>query len=292
MRLRSDKTTYERKYFIYMQKEKIEILGVRFGNISSGEALKKALEYAKDTHQHYIATPNPEFLLEAKKNEKFCDVLNNSDMNIPDGIGILWAAKYLDITGKNKSKVARFGKWFLSLTSVAIYPRYVKNPLNERITGIDLMIKICEESAKEGLKVFLLGAAEGTAEKAKETLENKYKNIKIVGTFAGSPKEQDEAEIIERINHHSPAILFVAYGAPAQELWINKNLKKLSSVKLAMGVGGAFDFIAGGKKRAPSWARKIGLEWLFRLIQEPRRLGRIYRATIKFPLTILKSSRK
>jgi N-acetylglucosaminyldiphosphoundecaprenol N-acetyl-beta-D-mannosaminyltransferase len=275
-----------------MQKEKIKIFGVKFDEIDFKEALNESLAYAQDSHQHFIATPNPEILLEARKNAKFKDILNSSSMNIPDGTGVLWAAKYMQISQKSKSKLVKITKWFLSIISIAIYPKYIHNVLKERVTGVDLMEKICEAGAKKGLKIFLLGASIETGKKAKEVLEKKYKSIKIVETFSGSPKEKDENEIIKKINQHSPAILFVAYGAPAQELWIKRNIKHMPSVKLAMGVGGAFDLIAGGKKRAPKWARKIGIEWLFRLVQEPKRVRRIFNATIKFPIRILLESFK
>lgn len=271
-----------------MQKEKVEILGVKFDVIDTEKAVELAMDFAKDTHQHYINTPNPEIVLKSLENKELKDILNNSSLNIADGTGILWASKYLHSTEKTKSKLIKFAKWALSLCSIPFYPKYIRTVLPARVTGTDLMQKICAESAKHDLRIFLLGASEGTAEKAKEKLEKKYKDIKIVGTFAGSPKEKDETTIIEKINHHSPVILFVAYGAPAQEFWIKRNLKKLPSIKLAMGVGGAFDFIAGTKRRAPMLARKIGLEWLYRLIQEPKRIRRIYNATIKFPVTVLK----
>ncbi|MCK9186095.1 WecB/TagA/CpsF family glycosyltransferase [Candidatus Gracilibacteria bacterium] len=243
-----------------MQEEKIEILGVRFNNVSLEEAADRAIKLAKGNSKTYITTPNPEILLEAIKNPKFFEVLNKSALNVPDGIGILWASKYL-----SKRKV-----------------------LKERVTGIDLMLEICKKSGAENLKIFLLGASETAGEKAKQHLQEKYPDIKIVGRLSKSPKEEDEKEITEEISRSGADILFVAYGAPKQELWIAKNLQKLSSVKLAIGVGGAFDFIAGTKKRAPKIFRKIGLEWLIRLIQEPKRIKRIWNATIKFPYEIIK----
>jgi len=243
-----------------MQEEKIEILGVRFDNVNLEEAATKAIELAKGNSKKYITTPNPEIVLEAIKNPIFLEVLNDSALNVPDGTGILLANRYL-----SKHKV-----------------------LKERVTGIDLMLEICKRSGSENLKIFLLGASEIAGEKAKKHLQEKYPNIKIVGRLSKSPKEEDEKEIIETINNSNADILFVAYGAPKQELWIAKNLQKLTSVKLAIGVGGAFDFIAGTKKRAPRIFRKIGLEWLIRLIQEPKRIKRIWNATVKFPYEIIK----
>jgi N-acetylglucosaminyldiphosphoundecaprenol N-acetyl-beta-D-mannosaminyltransferase len=242
--------------------KKLKILGVRFDNISFEEATKRALKFAVDTKQHYITTPNPEILLEAQRNNKFLKVLNRSDLNVADGIGILWAAKYL------------------------------KEPLQERVTGTDLVQSIAKEASKdEKQKIFMLGAAPGIAKKAAKILTEKHPNLKIVGTHAGSPKPKHEKEIIRLINKSQANIIFVAYGAPAQEFWITRNLKKMPKVKLAIGIGGAFDFIAGKRKRAPKLFQSLGLEWLYRLIQEPARLKRIFNATVKFPLKVLKKGR-
>lgn len=243
-----------------MQEEKIEILGVRFDNVSLEEAVNKAIKMAKGSSQEYIATPNPEMLVEAIKNQNFLDVLNKSALNVPDGTGILLASRYI----------------------------FKRKVLKERVTGIDLMMEICKRSGSENLKIFLLGASEKAGEKAKIHLQEKHPDIQIVGRLSKSPKEEDEKEIIEEINRSKADILFVAYGAPKQELWIARNLPKLTSVHLAIGVGGAFDFIAGTKKRAPKIFRKAGLEWLIRLIQEPKRAKRIWNATVKFPYEIIK----
>lgn len=243
-----------------MQKEKIEILGVRFDDVNLEEAANKAIKLAKGSSREYIATPNPEMLVEAIKNPKFLEVLNKSALNVPDGTGILLASRYL----------------------------FKRKVLKERVTGVDLMLEICKRSGGENLKIFLLGASENAGEKAKQHLKEKYSDIKIVGRLSKSPKEEDEKEIIEEINRSDADILFVAFGAPKQELWIAKNLSKLTSVRLVIGVGGAFDFIAGTKKRAPKIFRKVGLEWLIRLIQEPKRAKRIWNATVKFPYEIIK----
>ncbi|MFA6991720.1 MAG: WecB/TagA/CpsF family glycosyltransferase [Candidatus Gracilibacteria bacterium] len=275
-----------------MQKEKIKVSGVKFDNIELTEAANKAIDLAKSNHQHILSTPNPEMLLESRNNPKFKNILNSSDINIPDGIGILWAAKFLRITNKNRSNIVKGLKWIFSLGTIIFYSKYIRGVLKNRVTGVDLMEKICEESAHEKLKIFLLGAREGIAEKTKEKLEKKYKSLKICGTLSGTPKEKDEFKIIKEINNSRPDILFVAYGAPAQEIWIRRNITKIPSVRLAVGVGGAFDFLSEHKKRAPRILQKIGMEWLYRLIKEPRRIKRIYNAIIKFPIQILKDGLK
>jgi len=270
--------------------QQLEILNIRFDKVTNQEALTKAMEFLKGNRQVYITTPNPEILLEAEHNHEFRKTLNESALNIPDGIGILWASKYLEITKNNKSKTTKFLKWLCSIITVPFYPKYIRTVLKERVTGADLMENLCRESVKYAYKIFLLGAKEGTAELVKEILEKRYPGIQIVGTFSGTHHQEDEKEIIEKVNHTAPDILFVAYGAPNQELWIAKNLSKMQSVHLAIGIGGAFNFIAGIRKRAPKWMQNLGIEWLYRLIQEPSRIKRIYNATIKFSTKVLKKS--
>jgi N-acetylglucosaminyldiphosphoundecaprenol N-acetyl-beta-D-mannosaminyltransferase len=270
-----------------MQKDKIKVLGVKFDNVTLKTALDEAISLAKGKGKSYIVTPNPEILLEAQKNEKFLRVLNEANLSIPDGIGILWASKFLTIKKRTSSKIYLFIKWIFSILSVVIYPKYIRSVLTERVTGTDLMQEICRESVKHGLKIFLLGARSGTAEKIKEILEKRYEGIKIVGTESKTPSIADEEYLKNIINKSGADILFVAYGAPNQELWIKRNLPKFNTVKLAIGVGGAFNFIANIKKRAPIFMQKLGLEWLFRLIQEPSRIKRIINATIVFAWKVL-----
>ncbi|MBI4994034.1 WecB/TagA/CpsF family glycosyltransferase [Candidatus Peregrinibacteria bacterium] len=268
--------------------KKVKILDVQFDVCAKNEALARIIDVLENrAHESgkQIATPNPEMLLEAQKNKQFHDVLNKAWLSIPDGIGILWAFTFREIT-KNSSRFNRFLKMIFSLFSLAVYPKFCTKVFSERITGVDLMESICAVS--KGTPIFLLGAKPGVAEKVKTFLETKYSGINIVGVFSGSPTENDFIAIQASIAETNPKILFVAYGSPNQELWINQHLHELKSVKIAMGVGGAFDFLAGTRKRAPKWMQKIGLEWLFRLIQEPSRIKRIYNATIKFPLKILR----
>lgn len=147
----------------------------------------------------------------------------------------------------------------------------------QTVTGTDLMLRLCGLAAKKGCSVFLLGGQDGVAEKAAKRLKTMFANLNIVGTYEGDlPEEVGAADF-----------LFVAYGAPKQEKWVARNLPRIP-VKVAMGVGGAFDFIAGKRKRAPKILRRLGLEWFWRLIQEPQRLPRILKATIKFPLLVFR----
>ena len=266
-------------------------MNIPFNGITLKQATKLAIDIAGGKKSFQVTTPNPEFLLEARVNPKFSAILKKSALNIPDGIGILWASKYKKIS-RNKPRHIKVANWIGSLLTLLIKPQSIREVLPERVTGTDLMQEICKASVEKKLKIFLLGAKEGVASKTKIILEKKYKKLKIVGTYSGSPQESEDTKTTQIINQAKPDILFVAYGAPKQEMWIDRNLNKLKTVKLAMGIGGAFDFITGNRKRAPEFMRKIGLEWLFRFIQEPKRAKRIYNAVIKFPITILTESLK
>ena len=220
---------------------KVEILGVKIDNLTMEEALQKIEGFLTDGRQHYIVTPNPEFLVLAQKDEKFRQILNQADLAVPDGIGLIFAS------------------WFLG------------RPLKQRIAGTDLMERICQTAAQKKWPVFLIGGPQGVAEKAGENLRKKYLGLQI-GT-------------VLRIQ----SILFVALRAPKQEKWINENLKKIPSIKLAMGIGGAFDFISNKIPRAPKFLRAIGLEWLWRLFCQPWRIKRIFKAVIVFPYLVMRS---
>jgi len=235
------------------------ILGVRIDNIKRNEALEKVSEFLNSTGQHKIFTPNPEMLVEAHKDQAFREILNSSSLNICDGKGIQLVAK---------EKI-------------------------ERIPGVDFMLDICKLASEQRRRVYLLGAGKtGGPDKTAKALKKKFPQLNIVGLNAGprlehlntyKPVSQEENErILQNINSTNPDILFVGFGHCKQEYWIDKNLKNLPSIKIAIGVGGAFDFIAGNVKRAPKWMRNTGFEWLFRLIQEPKRVGRIWNATVVF----------
>ncbi|TSC91439.1 MAG: N-acetylglucosaminyldiphosphoundecaprenol, partial [Candidatus Berkelbacteria bacterium Licking1014_96] len=165
-----------------------------------------------------------------------------------------------------------------------------KIKLSERVTGVDLFWTLCKLSEDRGYRIFMLGGGPGVAKKATGRVKLIHPRTKIVYTYPGSPKETKK--ITRLINHTRPNILFVAWGAPKQEIWIGKNLKKFRSPLVAMGVGGTFDFIAGTRRRAPQWMRGMGLEWLYRLFQEPKRFGRIWTAVVRFPMAVFFSKFK
>lgn len=266
---------------------RIEIVGVPIDNLDYEGVLRRVEDYILKDRKVYIVTANPEMILKASEDEEFCEILKSAEINTPDGIGIIWAAHYLSrpqLKGRFKNYFQLAG----SLTSILFFPKKTRTVLKERVTGTDLIPKIVDLSQDKAWRIFLLGASDGIAKRAAKQFLKAYPKAKIVGHFSGSASHDDEEEICEKINAAKPDILFVAFGSPKQELWIHRNLFKLKSVKVAIGVGGAFDFHAGKIKRAPKWMQKVGLEWLWRLGREPKRVGRIWNATIRFTKLVAK----
>ncbi|MFA6409988.1 MAG: WecB/TagA/CpsF family glycosyltransferase [Candidatus Buchananbacteria bacterium] len=240
---------------------KVEILGVKIDDLSLQEILVQIDKFLDSTDPHYIVTPNPEFLVAAQKNKKFKEILNYADIATADGVGLTYAAKFL---GQRL----------------------------QRITGVDLIWYICQLAEQKSCSVYFLGAGKSVAEKTAEVLKQEFPNLKIAGSQSGGEITDPQLinqELIDQINQAAPQIIFVALGQIKQEEWIFYHLDKLPTVRLAMGVGGAFDYISETVPRAPEYLRKIGLEWLYRLIKEPTRWQRIINAVIVFPFLIIKN---
>jgi N-acetylglucosaminyldiphosphoundecaprenol N-acetyl-beta-D-mannosaminyltransferase len=221
----------------------ISILGVRVHDVTYDEVLAHVQRCVASGGAHQIATVNVEFIMEARHNLPFRRVLDKASLCVPDGTGVLWAAR-------------RQG-----------------TPLRERVAGVDLMERIAERGGERGWRIFFLGAAPGVAERASAKLADRYPGLQIAGCYAGSPRPEEEDAIVSQVRAARPDVLFVAYGAPRQDLWIARNQAR-SGVPVAVGVGGSFDFIIGESQRAPRWVQTAGLEWLHRLAREPWRLRR------------------
>ena len=241
---------------------KVEILGVKIDNLSLQEVLEQINNFVQSKNKHFVVTPNPEFLVAAQKDKNFKAILNYADMAVADGVGLNFGAKLL---GQRL----------------------------QRLTGVDLVGYLCELAEQKKYSVFLLGGQNQVAAKCAQVLRENFPQLPIAGAEGGGEvidngKNTTDRQLIEKINQARPRILLVAFGQGQQEKWIFHNLDALASVRVAIGVGGAFDFIAGEIKRAPVWLQKIGLEWLYRLIQEPKRWRRIINAVIIFPALIIK----
>ena len=245
------------------------ILGVRIDNLKKAEIIQKIYDFLDEPAFHQIATVNPEFILRAQKDAEFKNILNKSDLNVADGVGIWYAF------------LRHFG--------------YLKN----RIAGIDLMQEVLEIADKKGLSLFLAIHKNGLSSFAdiKEALNKRYPNIEISGDDINPRKSK---KMIAAVNH---SLVFCNFGFPQQEKFINSLKNRRSAnlqsrgfqgkIRLAMGVGGSFDFVTGKIKRAPKIMQQIGLEWLWRFIQEPRyRIKRIFNAVLVFPYKVIFSKQQ
>lgn len=232
----------------------MDILGVRIDNFSKKEALEKISGFLNDGTIHQIVTINPEFVLRAQRDEEFRNILNDCDLNIADGTGIWFA-------------FLRFGKY-----------------LKSRIAGVDLMEEILKIASVNNYKIFLAASDRGLSswEETKDAILKKYPDLLIDGMNLNKNTVNCEPRTV---NYD---IVFCNFGAPYQEKFLySLKSQKNGSIKITMGVGGSFDFLTGKLKRAPVFVRSLGLEWLFRLIQQPKRLKRIWNAVIIFPIKVI-----
>lgn len=229
----------------------VKILGVRINNVDMDETMNKIDGYFASDELNYIYTPNPEIVMRAGRDEEFKKIINSASLNLCDGIGLIIASKLK------------------------------KKPLKSRVTGYDTSIKILELMNEKHLSLFLLGAKPGIAEKAIEKINNDYPNIVIAGynngyfngSHNGHASCDEEEALIQKINDSKTDAIFVGMGAGYQEKFIYYNKDKLKT-KLAIANGGVIDVLAGNVKIAPAFIRKIGMEWLYRLIKEPKRFKR------------------
>lgn len=252
--------------------ENVDILGVRVHQIRGEELLELCRAWLSDASEHrsvslrQIATVNPEFIMEAQKNEEFRTVLNASDCAIADGIGLFFASVFL------------YG-WSRRLF---------------RVTGVELTLALARLCADAGKRVFLLGGAPGVAQRAADELVKKYPSLIVVGAQEGIPRIVTQAsrkfqeDLCRSVTQAAPDVLLVAFGAPKQDLWIAEHASLLPTVRIAVGVGGTFDYIAGVVPYAPQWVRNIGFEWTYRLMTQPYRWRRIVTAVILFPFAVLR----
>jgi len=254
---------------------KANILGIKIDKFTLSEAVLKLDDLLARKRQAIICTPNTEMIMLSKKDAELKDILNNrSSMNLADGFGLLWAAKFDSLPRPENYFLRIFVvtiEWVLSIIFIPIIPSFYRKPIPEKISGSDFVFEIVKFAVKNNLKVFLLGGGPTIAERTALELQTKTPELKIAGVYSGS--SNNNVEILKAIEKSRADILLVAFGAPKQEKWLAENLKK-TNCKIGIGLGGTFDFISGVKNRAPIWMQKSGLEWLFRLSREPSRIKR------------------
>jgi len=218
----------------------IDLAGIKIDNVTLDEAVFRVGQLIDSHHAHLIVTPNPELIVAAQDDSQLKDILNNADLRVPDGI------------------------------SMVVVSRILGHSLKERVSGIDLLLKLVEVSSRRGWKIFLLGSAPGVVEQAASNLLAQYPALKIAGTHHGY--FGDDSAVRKKIMHAEPDLLFCGLGGGRQEKWLNHHLAELQTV--GMSIGGSLDVISGRKKRAPQWVQSLYIEWLYRLVTEPQRWQR------------------
>ena len=228
---------------------RIKFMNTNIDNLTMAETLNEIDKLIQKKNCSYVVTPNVDHIVQLEKDEELKRVYENASLILMDGKPLIWISN-----------------WY-------------KTPIKEKISGSDLFPRVCDLAAKKGYTMYLLGAAEGVADKAAKNLMNKYKGLNIVGTYSppfGFEKDKLELKKIERqIQEVHPDILIVGLGCPKQEKYMYHHCKELD-VPISFGLGASIDFEAGNIKRAPRWMSEHGLEWLYRITQDPKRLAKRY----------------
>ncbi len=229
-------------------RHRVNLLDMWIDKVDLQAAIAHVDDFVRARTVHQIMTVNVDFLRLGDRNPIFRSLINAADLAVPDGMPLLWGARLLG------------------------------DPLPERVTGVELITECARLSAEKGYRLFFLGAAPGVADEVVSTLRARFPGVCVAGTYAppmGPFSKEENETMVRRIQEAAPDMLFVAFGAPKQDLWIHAHLRRLN-VPVCMGVGGAFDMLAGRVRRAPLWMQRHGLEWLYRVLQEPTRLWRRY----------------
>ncbi|MBL9172658.1 MAG: WecB/TagA/CpsF family glycosyltransferase, partial [Verrucomicrobiales bacterium] len=230
------------------RKSPIAILGVPFDNVTMDETVEIIAEMIASREPHYLATANVDFVVQAAGDVELRRILFDAHLVLCDGMPLVWASRKLG------------------------------NPLPGRVTGSDLVPRLLKEAERRQWRVFFLGGTAESVRKAADNTQLRHPGLQLVGAYSPPFKpllEMDHDDILRRVTQARPDLLFVAFGCPKQEKWINMHYRSLG-VPVSVGVGATIDFLAGTFRRAPRWMQRTGTEWLFRMVQEPRRLLRRY----------------
>ncbi len=239
-------------------KDRVVVLGVPFDRVDQRAAMRRIAELASSEGFHLVVTGNPELVVAAQRSPELLEVVWSASLVVADGVGVVWASRRLG------------------------------DPLPERVAGVELMQALCGWAASEGRPVFLLGGRPGVPEAAAKNLVLRFPGLRVAGTHHGYFSGRDN-EVVEQVARSGAHLLFCGLGSPFQELWLWRNRHRLG-VRVAMGVGGSLDVLAGRIPRAPKWIRGAQLEWLYRLVREPRRWRRQL-ALPRFAWAVLRSPR-
>lgn len=276
----------------------MNIVGLNVASVNKQDFKEKIVNAIESNSVLKIGKINTEFLCRAFNDDEFSKTLNDFDLNIPDGRGVLWAARYLTLP-VTEIKILRpiHAIWQMVYSGGAIIfnPKFITYPISENIPGVEalkLMLQVAEETSSS---VFFFGATQDDLEGAVKNIKKEMPELKVAGSLNGYDFQKDKhIDPVHIINNTDAKILIVALGSPLQEYWIRDNIKRLRNVRVAVGEGGSLAFLAGTLKRAPEWANRIGLEWLWRLLfnkslthQTGSRLKRVWNAVPVFIVKIV-----
>jgi N-acetylglucosaminyldiphosphoundecaprenol N-acetyl-beta-D-mannosaminyltransferase len=250
----------------------VRVLGVRFDNLTRSEAAQRIAEMAVKGPGGYVVKPYSEFMARAHRDARFREILNGAALCLPDGVGIVWAAHYLSLKGGRLRALAQFP---LSHLSMLLRPQALRGPVREPMHGVDLTWEMLAALEKRSASVYLLGGTTEVLAGTRREVERRHPGLRIAGARHGYFRAtgEESERVVADINAAKPQALLVAIGSPRQEEWIAANIERLE-VNVAVAEGGSFSFISGATRRAPRWMRRVGLEWLFRLLRQPGRIRR------------------
>jgi N-acetylglucosaminyldiphosphoundecaprenol N-acetyl-beta-D-mannosaminyltransferase len=251
-------------------RDTVDVLGLRFDRLTRAQAAEAVVRLAKSGGKHYVVKPYSEFMPRAHKDAHIREVLNGASLCLADGVGVLWAAHYLSLRG---GKLRALLQLPLSLASFTLEPGAPRQPLPQAMRGVDFTWEMLSAIERAGLSVYLLGGTVAEVRGATASIAELLPGLRIAGTHQGHLSGGENANVVREINAATPDVLLVAMGFPRQERWITETLPALA-VKVAVAEGGSFSFMSGAVSRAPTWMRRGGLEWLYRLLRQPWRLRR------------------
>lgn len=224
--------------------QSVSLHGMRVHNLTMNQTIEEIGRFIETRSPHHVVTLDASMCVTAQTDTALFNIVQNSELVTPDSAGVLWACRYLG------------------------------TPLTERVSGVEIVERLCASSGDRGWRLFFFGAAPGVAEEAQATMEARYPGCRIVGARNGFFGPEDDADIVRQIRDSRPDVLCVALGIPRQELWIDEH-RNLLDVPVMIGVGGSFDVFSGRVKRAPGWMQKLSLEWLYRLYSNPRKISKV-----------------
>lgn len=267
----------------------VRIFGVPVHQVTRREVAERCREWLRGRRPHHIVTVNPEMLLRARRDAWFRTVIADADLVTADGIGVRWATSFLRTADNLASTRLAVLIWFIrTLGAFFLKPQTIPSPIPERVSGSDLLWDIAREARDAGVGVYCVGGARQTALRAAARLQQALPSLKV-SSFSSDhiATPYPPYELHVDLMRVAPAVVFVGYGAPQQEEWIHQNLHRFPSIRIAIGVGGALDFLAGNAPRAPFRYQAHGLEWFWRFEHQPSRFLRVLRATMLFPVILL-----